>query len=68
MSTTVTVADLVIHNGRILAIGAPGIMPPATETFDAGGLRILPGAIDVHTIQPTPAAWPRNTDATMHAP
>jgi len=60
------IADLVIHNGRIvhpdsiieasiairdgkiLAIGAPEAMPAATETFDAAGLHILPGAIDVH--------------------
>jgi dihydroorotase len=61
-----TIADLVIHNGRIvhpdsivdasiairdgriLAIGAPDAMPAATETFDAAGLHVLPGAIDVH--------------------
>src|SRR5450755_4758190 len=61
-----TVADLIIHNGRIvhpdgivpasiairngciLAIGAPEAMPEAAETFDAAGMHILPGAIDVH--------------------
>jgi dihydroorotase len=41
-------ASIAIHDGQILAIGAPDAMPTATETFDAGGLHILPGAIDVH--------------------
>jgi dihydroorotase len=41
-------ASIAISDGRILAIGAPEAMPVATETFDAGGLHILPGAIDVH--------------------
>ncbi|MBI1203886.1 MAG: allantoinase AllB [Rhodopseudomonas sp.] len=60
------IADLVIHNGKIvspdsvieasiaikdgqvLAIGAASAMPSATETFDASGLHLLPGAIDDH--------------------
>jgi dihydroorotase len=41
-------ASLAIKDGRILAIGAPEAMPAATETMDAAGLHILPGAIDVH--------------------
>ncbi len=41
-------ASIAIRNGCILAIGAPEAMPPAAETFDAAGLHILPGAIDVH--------------------
>jgi dihydroorotase len=41
-------ASLAIKDGRILAIGVPEIMPAATETMDAAGLHILPGAIDVH--------------------
>ena len=41
-------AAIAIKDGRILAIGADAAMPPAAETFDARGLHILPGAIDVH--------------------
>ena len=41
-------ASIAVRDGRILAVGVPEAMPPATETFDAGGLHILPGAIDVH--------------------
>ena len=41
-------ASLAIKDGVIIAIGAPDLMPAAAETFDAGGLHILPGAIDVH--------------------
>jgi dihydroorotase len=41
-------ASIAIKDGRVLAIGAADAMPPAAETFDACGLHILPGAIDVH--------------------
>jgi len=39
---------IAIKDGRILSVGADEAMPPARETFDARGLHILPGAIDVH--------------------
>jgi dihydroorotase len=41
-------ASIAIKDGRILAIGEHGAMPPARETLDAAALHILPGAIDVH--------------------
>jgi dihydroorotase len=41
-------ASIAIKDGRIQAIGTPDSLPAATETFDASGLHILPGAIDVH--------------------
>jgi dihydroorotase len=41
-------ASIAIKDGRILAIGGPEAMPAASETMDAAGLHILPGAIDVH--------------------
>jgi len=41
-------ASLAIRDGRILAMGAAEAMPPAHEVFDAAGLHVLPGAIDVH--------------------
>src|SRR6202051_3919599 len=41
-------ASIAILDGRIHAIGAPEAMPQATETLDATGMHVLPGAIDVH--------------------
>src|SRR5271166_1916433 len=41
-------AAVAIRDGQILAIGDKHAMPSARETFDAGGLHLLPGAIDVH--------------------
>src|SRR5580698_4460272 len=41
-------ASVAIKDGRILAVGADDAMPPARESFDASGLHVLPGAIDVH--------------------
>src|SRR6266567_5110580 len=41
-------AAVAIKDGQILAIGEKRAMPTARETFDATGLHLLPGAIDVH--------------------
>jgi dihydroorotase len=41
-------ASVAIKDGIVLAVGADAAMPPARETLDAGGLHVLPGAIDVH--------------------
>jgi len=41
-------ASIAIRDGRIIAVGPSGEMPPARETLDATGLHILPGVIDVH--------------------
>src|SRR5271169_689513 len=41
-------ASIAIKNGHVLAVGAAEAMPSAAETFDATGLHLLPGAIDVH--------------------
>jgi len=41
-------ASIAIKDGRVLAVGADNAMPPAKESFDATGMHILPGAIDVH--------------------
>ena len=40
--------SVAIKDGKVLAVGADEAMPPARETFDASGLNVLPGAIDVH--------------------
>src|ERR1700734_1381311 len=44
----VTVGSVAIKDGRVLAVGAAEAMPQARDTFAAGGLHVLPGAIDVH--------------------
>ncbi len=41
-------ASVAVKDGVILAIGAAAAMPPASETLDASGLHVLPGAIDDH--------------------
>src|SRR5882762_8035077 len=41
-------ASVAIKDGRILAVCDDAIMPAATETLDARGLHVLPGAIDDH--------------------
>lgn len=41
-------ASVAIRGERIAAVGVADSMPPASETLDAKGLHILPGAIDVH--------------------
>jgi dihydroorotase len=45
---TTFAASVAIKDGKILAVGAAEVMPEAKETLDAGGLHLLPGAIDVH--------------------
>jgi dihydroorotase len=41
-------ASMAIAGGRIVAIGAPELMPPARDTIDASGRHLLPGVIDPH--------------------
>ena len=41
-------ASVAIVDGRIAAIAAADLMPPARETIDAAGLYLLPGVIDPH--------------------
>ena len=41
-------ASIAIKDGKIHAIGAREAMPAASETLDATGMHVLPGAIDVH--------------------
>ncbi len=41
-------ASVAVRDGRIVAVGAAGDLPPAQETIDARGLHLLPGVIDVH--------------------
>ncbi len=42
-------ASIGIRDGQIVGIYEPGTEPTATETIDAQGLAVLPGAIDMHS-------------------
>src|SRR3984885_8138473 len=55
------VGSIAIKDGRVLAVGADAAMPPARESFDATGLHVLPGAIDVHVHFRDPG-WPYKED------
>lgn len=41
-------ADILIRDGRIAGLVAPGLAPPADRVIDARGKHVLPGVIDVH--------------------
>ncbi|MBB5752699.1 dihydroorotase [Prosthecomicrobium pneumaticum] len=43
-----TTAAIAIDGGRIVAVGADHLMPPARRRIAADGLVVMPGAIDVH--------------------
>jgi dihydroorotase len=58
---TVVDAAIAIKDGAVLCIGNDAAMPPAHETLDAGGLHMLPGAIDVHVHFRDPG-YPRKED------
>ncbi len=40
--------DILIHHGRIVAIGDPYTLPRAGENVDAEGLFVIPGLVDPH--------------------
>ncbi|HXN85026.1 MAG TPA: dihydropyrimidinase [Candidatus Binataceae bacterium] len=42
-------ADVGISGGKIAIVASPGQLEPATKTIDAGGMLLLPGAVDAHT-------------------
>src|SRR4030081_3847068 len=46
--TGVEQADIVVADGRIAAIVAPGTAPLDASTVDATGLLVLPGMVDAH--------------------
>lgn len=42
-------AGLAVDGGRIVQLAKDPHLPPADQTIDAGGLILLPGAVDTHT-------------------
>ncbi|MEO6803971.1 MAG: dihydroorotase [Granulicella sp.] len=56
--------DLLIRNGRIAAIEAPGTLPAGPAEFDATGLVLAPGFIDPHVHLREPGQTYKETIAT----
>jgi allantoinase len=54
-------ADVGVVGEQIVALAAPGMLPPATKTIDASGMLLFPGAIDIHFHCRTPA-YPERGD------
>jgi dihydropyrimidinase len=46
--TEVLETAVAVSDGRIVALGAEGMLPPAERTIDATGKYVLPGLIDCH--------------------
>jgi imidazolonepropionase-like amidohydrolase len=57
---------VLIHDGRIAAVGAHIPVPAGYRTIDATGEALLPGFFDLHTHW-TPAGQPRNTPMIANA-
>ena len=47
-SSEVTDVAIAITNGRVVALGAEAMLPPADRVIDATGKLVLPGLIDCH--------------------
>jgi dihydroorotase len=60
------IADLLILNGKIAAVGAEAakLSPPGVEKFDAKGLVVCPGLIDLHVHLREPGQTAKETIAT----
>jgi allantoinase len=56
--------DVAVHDGRIVALGKGSILPAASHEVDAGGLYLLPGAIDSHVHVREPGRTEREDFAT----
>ena len=50
-------ADIVVNDGRIAAVTAPGDGGPAFRTIDAGGALVTPGFVDIHSHYDGQATW-----------
>ncbi len=63
------IADVLIRQGKIAAVGAGASAPPASvdETIDASGLVVCPGLIDLHVHFREPGQTAKETIATGSA-
>ena len=62
LPTGVERLDLLVREGRIADIVAPGAPGEAQETFDATGLHIFPGVIDPHVHLGPNITYPQSRD------
>lgn len=61
------VADVVVDDGRIVSVDAPGTADAARRRIDADGLVVTPGWVDVHTHYDAQATWdPYLTPSGFH--
>ena len=58
------IASLLVHDGQVVGIGRDVRGPEGAEVFDAAGLVIAPGLIDVHVHLREPGQEDRETIAT----
>ncbi|MBI2863846.1 MAG: amidohydrolase family protein [Chloroflexi bacterium] len=52
-----TEGGIAVHDGKIVAIGADGLLPKGTREIDAKGRFVLPGLVDPHVHLAAPS-WP----------
>src|SRR6185369_15029332 len=57
-------ADLLIANGKVAALGNETKTPPSVERFDARDLVVCPGLIDLHVHLREPGQSAKETIAT----
>ncbi len=60
------IADLLIENGKVAQIG-PNIQAPGAEVFDATGLVVAPGFVDIHVHGRTPGQEYKENTQTLTA-
>ena len=60
-------ADVVVDQGRIVAVEPPGSGTRAARSVDADGLLVTPGFVDIHTHYDAQASWdPYLTPSSWH--
>ena len=57
-------ADVLVRDGRIAAVGAPGTLGDADDRLDATGLLVMPGLVDIHVHLREPGYEYKETIAT----
>ena len=65
--TPARMADVEVHDGLIVVVGAAGSAGTADHVIDADGLLLTPGWVDVHTHYDAQASWdPYLTPSSWH--
>ena len=61
---TAAPADVLVEDGRVVAVGAPGTTGGDADTLDARGCLVLPGLVDIHVHLREPGQEYKETIAT----